>query len=974
MGALPPAPPFNLNAKNSLMTGQKSTTTTTPPPHTTADSAAAKAAQLFKLAANKGHASALFHLGYMLFHGSGVHVPRDRNESVRLFKLAAEAGDASAQFHLGYIYENGVHVAPGSSSSSTTPNVSATTSTPLQNLQEAARLYKLAANQGHHTAEYILAKLYQKLVSFIPNASPLSNSDLLERFPIHTSSAGSGKGLPISHIYLEEAIRLLNSASRHGNSNAQLHLGQMYAKGVFGVDRDINEAIRLLMLAAANGHKHAPALLKSIQQLYLQNGGVGVVRESVGGGNSAAKLTTPAAATTSASSSSSSFIRSSRSADTTTTSSTSSSSYLTASQHFTLGENYLVEFFKNGCASTFENAYHHLIQASGLGSALASEKMGSLYEKGQGTLKPNMELALRMYKLASQQGSSNSSFILASRYQHGEHVPQDFSQAAHYYQLAHVQGHSGAQFLLASLYLTQAAELYQSTVNGGGGAGNRGNISVVDIEESHRILGIFNHSGIGGFKKSLKAANQHYIQSSSSPSSSSSISQQLDSLYKLALSYEFEGGEEEDTDNNISTAMKLYTLCAEGGHAKSQYRLGVIYEMGSGSPFATSTSTANSATNKDLGLAVKWLTLAAKNGLVNAQFKLDMLNGNIDGGNGVNVSSLSTTTPAAAVAAAAYSASTPQITTMTTATTITSSPTSASPTLQTTTNTTSPLLTTLRQLQLASDQGDAQAQLTLGRMYQHGQGGVIKRDLVMAVKLYTAASSAMERGGNNNISAQARFQLAEIYKNGGMGVSRNREKSQALYKRACEQGLADAQYVVGLDCEVMQRDFVSACRLYQLASAQGHSDAQYRLGRIYENGGGGGGGGGNRPRGRDITISRDYKRASILYQQSAFSGNPDAQYALARLYEEGPGVPIDFVRARELYKQAAESGHHASAMFRLGRLIEFGLGGEENKDEAWRLYRLASAGGDMDAQFKLVGSFFMKLSEGRGQKSENITI
>lgn len=47
-------------------------------------------------------------------------------------------------------------------------------------------------------------------------------------------------------------------------------------------------------------------------------------------------------------------------------------------------------------------------------------------------------------------------------------------------------------------------------------------------------------------------------------------------------------------------------------------------------------------------------------------------------------------------------------------------------------------------------------------------------------------------------------------------------------------------------------------------------------------------------------------------QREAQEGDPDAQYELAYLYENGVGVPKSETRALELYQQAADQGHPAA--------------------------------------------------------------
>ncbi len=47
-------------------------------------------------------------------------------------------------------------------------------------------------------------------------------------------------------------------------------------------------------------------------------------------------------------------------------------------------------------------------------------------------------------------------------------------------------------------------------------------------------------------------------------------------------------------------------------------------------------------------------------------------------------------------------------------------------------------------------------------------------------------------------------------------------------------------------------------------------------------------------------------------QREAQEGDPDAQYELAYLYENGLGVPKNESKALELYQQAADQGHPAA--------------------------------------------------------------
>ena len=63
----------------------------------------------------------------------------------------------------------------------------------------------------------------------------------------------------------------------------------------------------------------------------------------------------------------------------------------------------------------------------------------------------------------------------------------------------------------------------------------------------------------------------------------------------------------------------------------------------------------------------------------------------------------------------------------------------------------------------------------------------------------------------------------------------------------------------------------------------------------------------------EITVSPVVTGDKIAQlQREAQEGDPDAQYNLAYLYENGLGVPKNETKALELYQQAADQGHPAA--------------------------------------------------------------
>ena len=81
----------------------------------------------------------------------------------------------------------------------------------------------------------------------------------------------------------------------------------------------------------------------------------------------------------------------------------------------------------------------------------------------------------------------------------------------------------------------------------------------------------------------------------------------------------------------------------------------------------------------------------------------------------------------------------------------------------------------------AAEQGDAEAQFNLGKMYDKGQG--VRQDDVQAVQWYRRAA---EQG-----YAKAQYNLGVMYAN-GEGVRQDYTQAVQWYRKAAEQGLAEA--------------------------------------------------------------------------------------------------------------------------------------------------------------------------------------
>jgi hypothetical protein len=168
---------------------------------------------------------------------------QDLVEAARLYKLAAAQGDADAQCSLGNTdARSGVlhaHCCLG--------NLYFRGKGVSQDFVEAARLYKLAADQGYADAQYLLG--------------------VVQLFRLAAAQGHAGAQCNLGFIYASgnsvaqdfvEAARLWRLAVAQGDAGAQCNLAFLYFNGN-SVAQDFVEAARLWRLAAAQGAADAHA-------------------------------------------------------------------------------------------------------------------------------------------------------------------------------------------------------------------------------------------------------------------------------------------------------------------------------------------------------------------------------------------------------------------------------------------------------------------------------------------------------------------------------------------------------------------------------------------------------------------------------------------------------------------------------------------------------------------------------------------
>lgn len=107
----------------------------------------------------------------------------------------------------------------------------------------------------------------------------------------------------------------------------------------------------------------------------------------------------------------------------------------------------------------------------------------------------------------------------------------------------------------------------------------------------------------------------------------------------------------------------------------------------------------------------------------------------------------------------------------------------------------------------------------------------------------------------------------------------------------------------------------------------GEPQAQYELARGYEQG---------------IQIEQNDRLAVKWYRQAAAQNLPQAQYRLGRMYARGAGVTRDFRSAAEWFEKAETQGY-GPARNSLGRLHQQGLGMPADRVAAYRYFASSGA-------------------------------
>lgn len=153
------------------------------------------AIECFRKAAEQGHASGQFSLGFMLYHYyKGIQT--DYSEAAKWFRKAAEQGHARACFKIGWMYEHGESVP--------------------KDKDKAGKWFLKGAEQGHAKSQVRLANLLDVKEVFLNDIESIVDEEV-------------------------EAAKWYQKAAEQGNGLAQMEIGDRYYHGT-GVPQNDVEA------------------------------------------------------------------------------------------------------------------------------------------------------------------------------------------------------------------------------------------------------------------------------------------------------------------------------------------------------------------------------------------------------------------------------------------------------------------------------------------------------------------------------------------------------------------------------------------------------------------------------------------------------------------------------------------------------------------------------------------------------------
>ncbi len=228
----------------------------------------------------------------------------------------------------------------------------------------------------------------------------------------------------------------------------------------------------------------------------------------------------------------------------------------------------------------------------------------------------------------------------------------------------------------------------------------------------------------------------------------------------------------------------------------------------------------------------------------------------------------------------------------------------------------------VRRITRQAEEGNVDAQLTLGYMYLYGKNGV-EKDYDKAFLYYNMAAQQNDNIAINNVGS--------LYFS-GIGTEKSLSKAAQMFEKASSLGNTEA--AVNLSFIYLTKDSAlnnprAAVDLLKSASEAGNPTAKFLLGYAYFKG---------------FVVEQNYKKSIALIREAANAKYDGAEYMLGYMYLNGLGITKNYGNAVKYFSLAANQGN-VDAMMELGNILAAGTMYTQNIYRAHILFNIASVHG-----------------------------
>jgi hypothetical protein len=498
-----------------------------------------------------------------------------------------------------------------------------------------------------------------------------------------------------------------------------------------------------------------------------------------------------------------------------------------------------------GVPQDYAKAAEWYRKAAEQGHASAQLNLGNLYYSGKGVTK-DLAAALGWYTKAAEQGHAVAQNNLGMMYEDGEGVAQDYEGAAEWYRKAAEQGDAAAQANLGYLYengrgvpkdYEQAVAWYRKSAEQGNAQGQAdlgymyemGYGVPKDIDQAIEWYRKAADQGNEDAEEALWWLEEEAAWQEDETSSGTTTGETAGSVEAAQNAYEA---------GDYARALQILRPLAEAGNADAQVGLAFAYYDGNG-------------VTQDYAQALAWFGKAADQGHAIAQNNIGYMHRN---GQGVPASDAEAAAWFRKSAEAGYDLGQVNYADL----------------LEQGLGVPRDVAAALDWYRKAAAQGNQIAKDAVARLEAASGAAVTGNpleafnagDYALAAKLWRSLADLGD--------AEAQFSLGYLYEQ-GLGVAKDVDQAVLLYRRAAEQGHKIAQNNLGVLYEsggAVPQDHAEAAHWYRMAAERGYALAQRNLAQMYE-------------AGRGVPADRD--QALLWYRRAAGQGDATAKEALQRL-------------------------------------------------------------------------------------------